>query len=124
MPYKDNEKRLAYAREYGRRKWARIRLDPKLRKTHYGYRQGKRRAEHLKGRYGLTLEQWDALFKAQGRCCAICKATTSGWVRGWHTDHDHATDRVRGILCHGCNRLLGYVKDDVSRLHAYIEYLT
>ena len=71
----------------------------------------------------MTLGAWDALFAAQGHCCAICKSTTSGWKRNWHTDHDHRTNQVRGILCHTCNRTLGTVKDDPATLQAFIDYL-
>ena len=119
MPYKDIEKRNAHYRQ----RWDGFNAEQ--RKKHHAYRQTPlyRRREHLKGRYGLTLEQWNAMFETQGRCCAICKAETSGWSRGWHTDHDHQTKKVRAILCHACNRLLGHVKDDVSRLRAFIEYL-
>jgi len=73
-------------------------------------------------RYGLTAEQWDAMFEAQGRCCAVCKRTeTKSW--GWHTDHSHRTKVVRGILCDGCNRALGAVDDSIETLIALIEYL-
>src|SRR6516164_1523586 len=57
-------------------------------------------------RYGLTPEQWEALFDSQGRACGICKrATPNG--HGWHTDHCHSTNKVRGILCHDCNIAVG-----------------
>lgn len=42
---------------------------------------------------------------------------------GWHTDHDHKTKKVRGILCHACNSGLGLVKEDVTRLLALAQYL-
>ena len=78
---------------------------------------------HQKAYYGWTNEQHDALFEAQGRCCAVCKAKEHGG-RGWHTDHDHVTKKVRGILCHPCNLALGNVKDNVETLRALIRYLT
>lgn len=56
--------------------------------------------------YGLSEEQWNDLFDAQGRTCAICKTEKSGG-KSWHTDHDHKTGRVRGILCFRCNVNLG-----------------
>jgi Recombination endonuclease VII len=82
-----------------------------------------RRREHLRRRYRLTVEQWNARFDAQGSRCAICSATESGWKRGWHTDHDHGSGEVRGILCHLCNRTLGQLKDDPMRFQAFIDYL-
>jgi Recombination endonuclease VII len=64
------------------------------------------RANHLRKTYGLTPEDWDALFLSQGQCCAICRTTTPGDKRNWHTDHDHETSKVRGILCANCNRIV------------------
>ncbi len=77
---------------------------------------------HQRYYYGITAEQRDAIFEAQGRCCAVCKSREHGG-RGWHTDHDHVTKQVRGILCHPCNLALGNVKDRVEVLRALIAYL-
>jgi hypothetical protein len=148
MPYKDEAKRSAYDKgrdrsayekaRYLKRKeyvkahakasYARIkaRLTPEQlaeRVRNFPCRSpAARRKEHIKGRYGLTIEQWQAMFDAQGRKCAICRRTDSGWKRGWHTDHDHETGRLRGILCHLCNRTLGNYGP--SRFQAFIDYLT
>ena len=70
----------------------------------------KSRDQHLR-KYGITAAQWDAIFAAQGNQCGACRATEPGG-RGWHTDHDHNTGAVRGILCHRCNVTLGNLGDD------------
>lgn len=44
------------------------------------------------------------LLAAQGGGCAICGATPK--TRRLHRDHDHRTKRLRGLLCHRCNRWL------------------
>jgi Autographiviridae endonuclease VII len=146
MPYKDEEKRRAYDKERDRRAYDKERyhnnpdrkvavkaaarrrwfnLTPEERKKWYGNRTPlSRRKEHLKGRYGLTLEQWEAMFNAQGRRCAICGSVDSGWSRAWHTDHDHETNQVRAILCHRCNRTLGQLNEDPLLFQAFIDYLT
>lgn len=64
------------------------------------------RSNHILKQYGLTLEQWNALFTSQGNCCAICKTVSAGDKRNWHTDHCHETGKVRGILCANCNRIV------------------
>lgn len=71
-------------------------------------------------RYGLNAEQWEALFDAQGRRCGVCRSDNPG-RRGprfagnpWHTDHDHVTGHVRGILCQRCNRTLGFLGDTLA----------
>lgn len=76
----------------------------------------------LKKKYGLTLEAWDAMFAAQGSSCAVCAATTPGSKNGWHTDHSHATGRVRAILCAPCNKALGDAKECPERLRKLAEY--
>jgi hypothetical protein len=77
----------------------------------------------VKRNYGLTKDQWLDLFDGQGRCCAICRCTVPGTRRRWHTDHDHATKVVRGILCHHCNNMLGRARDNIETLASGIRYL-
>lgn len=87
------------------------------------------RNSHYKRKYGITLEEWNMLFSAQGFQCAACPATEPTGVPGsshrgrWHTDHDHATGKLRGILCHRCNVAIGYLEDAIlmPRLMAYLE---
>ena len=73
-------------------------------------------------RYGITREQKYALLKQQGDRCSICKTRNSGKF-DWHTDHDHITNTVRGILCLNCNHLLGKAKDSLKILLAAAAYL-
>lgn len=73
-------------------------------------------------RYGLTNEQRLALLAKQGGVCAICGGSDPG-PRDWHTDHDHATGAVRGILCHHCNMGLGAFRDSIQKLWKAIEYI-
>jgi hypothetical protein len=73
----------------------------------------------LKSLYGITGEQWDAMSKEQGGLCAICRAAPIK-----HTDHDHSTGKVRGLLCHGCNVGLGAFRDDDDLMVRAIAYLT
>jgi hypothetical protein len=76
------------------------------------------RKSHLKRKYGLTLEEYDALLASQGGGCAIC-----GNLDADNVDHDHETGRVRGILCWDCNIALGKFADDEERLLAAGTYL-
>lgn len=84
-------------------------------------REISRRADH-KSKYGITLEQKQEIFVAQGSCCAIC-ATTDNRGRTWHTDHCHTTNRVRGVLCNHCNLMLGHARDNPYILAKAARYL-
>lgn len=74
--------------------------------------------------YGVTREQFDAKLAEQGGSCAICGTTEWGGKDNRpHTDHDHVTNRFRGVLCGSCNYGLGCFKDNSERLAAAIAYL-
>jgi hypothetical protein len=91
------------------------------------YDKTKARWIRIKSVYGITQDEWLCLFEKQGRCCAICKTTEVGEKKGWHTDHDHVTGKVRGILCPGCNTTIGRLGDTKEaaqeRLITITEYL-
>lgn len=80
-------------------------------------------------RQGHTLETYSAAWDAQqGKCKnAACDFVAPKVVPdhryGLQVDHDHATGRVRGLLCPGCNLALGCVQDDIPRLRGLISYL-
>ncbi len=53
---------------------------------------------------GVSDEEYARLFAKQGGGCAICGNPPK--TRRLDVDHDHKTGRVRGLLCHRCNRAL------------------
>ena len=74
--------------------------------------------------YGLTEEDYKAMLERQDHCCAICGSTEwPGKDNRPHVDHDHATGRIRGILCSKCNLAIGHMDDDPKRLRAAADYL-
>ncbi len=77
----------------------------------------------LKKKYGLSLEQWNALFAMQGWVCAACGADKPGSKSGWHTDHCHSSGMVRGILCVHCNVGIGKAKDNTTTMRKWIAYV-
>jgi len=80
-------------------------------------------ARHFKLKsYGLTEADFGAMLEAQGGGCAICGSTDPG-NGSFRIDHDHISNRVRGLLCHKCNVALGLMGDDPDRLEAGAAYL-
>ena len=77
----------------------------------------------LKGRYGITLEEYAFLLDGQGGVCAICKNLPPEGKR-LYVDHCHNTSTVRGLLCQLCNTGLGTFKDSEVIMAEAIEYLT
>jgi hypothetical protein len=78
----------------------------------------------LKTAYGLTEADYDAMLLFQEGRCKICQREFSEDRRLVpHVDHDHATGRVRGILCFTCNTGLGKFSDDAKLLQRAIDYL-
>lgn len=79
-------------------------------------------ARGIMSRYGITPEQYWALYEAQGGVCYICRRAT-GRVRRLAVDHDHATGYVRGLLCKPCNSVLAHFRDDLLTAYRAVEYL-
>lgn len=75
------------------------------------------RRAHIKRRYGLTIEEYEALV-ADG--CSICGETEKRIVM----DHCHVSGANRAPLCDACNIMLGGARDDVDILRQAIRYLT
>jgi hypothetical protein len=67
-----------------------------------------------KRRYGLSLEEYDALPKE----CAICNITEDLCI-----DHNHTTGEIRGVLCRKHNMALGLFNDDPALLLRAVDYL-
>jgi hypothetical protein len=76
-------------------------------------------------RYNTTVEVLGALHEAQEHKCPGClrELETLGTVKGWCVDHDHASGRVRGLLCGHCNICLGQSLEDSAVLRRLADYL-
>lgn len=70
--------------------------------------------------FGITLEDWDKMLVEQDGKCAICKREFSQLKMTPFVDHDHATGRVRGLLCPSCNQFLGLIKDNPQSILNYL----
>ena len=104
-PCRAAQERARYARDR-ERLLAQMKADPK------------RREAALKRQYGISRAELAAMVDRQRGACAIC-----GVVDLLHIDHDHATGRLRGLLCRCCNMALGLMRDDADRLFVAADYL-
>jgi hypothetical protein len=82
----------------------------------------KERAGHLRRKYGMTVEDYDALLASQGGVCAICRRPPRDDI-SLHVDHDHTSGTRRGLLCFRCNNSLGDLEDDPDLLRRAAAYL-
>ena len=71
----------------------------------------------------ITLEQLEELESKNNGKCWICGGVNNGRQKNLHMDHDHNTGKVRGMLCHKCNVVLGLVNDNPKILNTMIQYL-
>jgi len=99
------------------RRWA---DDPAPRIKHHAYGSTHKRGYRLKYCYGMSLMDYDVLFRRQRGVCAICKRRSA---RTLCVDHCHATGKVRGLLCSKCNLGIGQLEDNPILVRAASAYL-
>lgn len=85
--------------------------------------------------FGISIEEYDRMYEAQGGCCKLCEQPETSHVynrwagavstepRRLAIDHDHHTNVIRGLLCSNCNRALGLLRDDCQLLKRAALYL-
>lgn len=84
-----------------------------------------RRLAGLRKKLGLKPKEvsdyCEARLQEQNGCCDICgvKLIEEDTV----LDHNHETGKLRGLLCHCCNRGLGFLKEDLDILSSMSSYL-
>jgi hypothetical protein len=149
MPHKDPQAKAEYARQYRAANREKIRENSKRywqkNKARCAAANLKYRSENqdrvkelnqlwwaankdrlVAEKYGLTLEEYQQMLDATEGKCPICsvelvfegKSAARACV-----DHDHATGKIRGIVCSRCNLLIGKAKDDAALLMRAAEYL-
>lgn len=72
-------------------------------------------------KYGITQERYDEIYRQQNGRCAICKEERE--EKNFAIDHDHVTQKVRGLLCSSCNLGLGLFRDEPQFLYNAHWYL-
>ena len=107
-----------------RKRW----LNPEYRKKHkqlikkyakHPDYKARRRREHLRQLYGLTIEQFNSMLTAQDYKCLLCQVDLR--IKMPTVDHDHKTGVIRGILCKGCNWRLGRYENVKESIVKYLD---
>ncbi len=89
---------------------------------HWNKKNPDRHRRHL---YGLSQRAYESLVKAQGNRCAICFKEFKNTTRHDRpcVDHNHETEKIRGLLCWVCNVGLGSFRDSPQFLKNALVYL-
>lgn len=92
-------------------------------KAWYAENKDKVRDNLLKREFGISLEQYEEMFKAQKGKCAICDKEETARTKKLAVDHCHKTGKIRKLLCRACNVGIGNLQDSPELLLKAIEYL-
>ena len=115
----EEEFALDPTRKRGRYYWCKECNRIRNRTIYYPKNAHKHRAKHLKRNYGLSIEDYEVLYKQQKGLCKICECSFDRL----DVDHDHSTGNIRGLLCQNCNRGLGMFNESSYNLRSAINYL-
>lgn len=90
----------------------------------YANRSDKVRWQRILRDYGISQLDYESMLEAQGGVCDICKKPErSKRFKFLAVDHDHLTNKVRGLLCNRCNAGLGNFDDVIPLLCKAANYL-
>ena len=98
--------------------------------SHRERRQKQARDSLLRKKYRISQDDYLVMLEKQNYSCGICdkklvekKDKIGRNLVSLKVDHDHKTNKVRGLLCNECNLGLGHFKDSVSNLKKAILYI-
>ena len=83
--------------------------------------------KYLRRAYGISLKEYRQMLVQQAHKCKLCFG--EGFLmKDTHSmklvvDHCHTSGKVRGLLCHNCNRALGLLQDNRQTLERALAYL-
>lgn len=113
--YYDNyDKSRAQRREY----YAAHRDEQKAKQKEWRI---KNRSNRRFKKHGITKEQFDKMVAEQESKCAICHQVFP--IDKLVIDHDHKTNKVRGLLCNQHNTMIGLAKESIDVFESAIDYV-
>lgn len=87
------------------------------------------RRKKLMDKFGITLEEYDAMLKAQDGVCACCKQPETakyqktGRLKSLAVDHCHVGGHNRALLCQRCNIIVGQSLESPGYLRIVAQWL-
>lgn len=95
--------------------------------THHRAKRAERKnatwEQRIREIYGITADEYWAIYEYQGGVCYICRRA-NGKRKRLSVDHCHKTGTVRGLLCTACNRnVLGHLRDELEAFDRCLDYL-
>lgn len=80
-------------------------------------------SRELRLNYRVSFDEYMAIWEMQGGVCAICRSEqTVGRSKRLAVDHDHATGKLRALLCVKCNSAIGYFDENPALLRRAADY--
>lgn len=113
--WRDNHPRIGYNKAW------RATHSVQLAAAKKSYWQATGKNNALQKIYGITLEEYNGLLESQDGGCAICGRKPTG--KALHVDHNHKNGDVRGLVCWGCNGMLGKLRDNPDTAEKMAKYL-
>ena len=77
----------------------------------------------LKHRYGITLEGKKGMYESQEGLCKLCGERLPEDFRKANVDHNHETGEIRGLIHWSCNKLIGFVENNIDLVESVYIYL-
>ena len=121
------ETKKKYMKEYNKKYRAKNRDKILLKQREY-YENNKpskegRRARALQSRYGITLNEYCQLLTVQNGRCLLCGINQDDLNYPLYVDHNHKTNKVRGLLCSKCNFKVGWIESNQDELDTVLNYI-
>jgi hypothetical protein len=120
MRERAKEYRLDHIEEYKKmeKKKSRLRRERNLKEVQL-YNKKYNRIKRL-ALYGLDEDKYQKMVLEQSGKCALCNQS----FNTFHIDHCHKTLKVRGLLCGGCNMMLGLIEKRLEIKKDFIKEIT
>jgi len=72
-------------------------------------------------KFNITVEDYNRMLDDQGEKCGLCGIETCTTGKNFAIDHDHATGKVRGLLCLACNTHVGWYERNKDAMLKYLD---